>query len=143
MCFISSKATVSSEISYQPKEKEVAQLKAKQQEDRENNKILFTDWTAQEARYKAEIKRLELIIQQVSGKGVEAVALARSGSLIRKAGAGRAHIAEAATSEQVPAEEELCQDECKNASPYKGTDTQSRRICEFRDVLLVIVFSVS
>lgn len=50
------------------KEKEVAQLKAKQQEDRENSKMLFADWSAQEARYKAEIKRLELIIQQVSGK---------------------------------------------------------------------------
>ncbi|KAL9471658.1 hypothetical protein ACSS6W_009599 [Trichoderma asperelloides] len=75
------------------KEKEVAQLKAKQQEDRENGKILFAEWSAQEVRYKAEIKRLEMIIQQVSGKGVEAVALARSGSLIRKGGPGRAHTA--------------------------------------------------
>ncbi|KAH8127785.1 hypothetical protein FP744_10000352 [Trichoderma asperellum] len=113
------------------KEKEVAQLKAKQQEDRENGKILFAEWSAQEARYKAEIKRLEMIIQQVSGKGVEAVALARSGSLIRKGGPGRAHTAEAATSEQVSAEVEFCHDECKNASPCKVTDIQGRRTCEY------------
>lgn len=119
------------------KEKEVAHLKAKQQEDRESGKMLFADWSAQEARYKAEIKRLELIIQQVSGKGVEAVALARSGSLIRKGGSGRAHTAEAATPEQVPVEEEFCQDEGKNASPCKGTDTQGRRTCEFGDPTLI------
>lgn len=113
------------------KEKEVAQLRVKQQEDGENGKMLLADWAAQEARYRAEIKRLELIIQQVSGKGVEAVALARSGSLIRKGGSGRAHAAEAATPEQVPAEEEFCQDESKSASPCKGSDIQGRRTCEF------------
>lgn len=113
------------------KEKEVAQLKAKQQEDGENGKMLLADWSVQEAGYKAEIKRLELIIQQVSGKGVEAVALARSGSLIRKGASGRAQAAEAAAPEQVPAEEELCQNECKNASPYQGSDIQGRRTCEF------------
>jgi hypothetical protein len=115
------------------REKEAAQLKAKQQEDREKSKMLFVDWSAQEARYKAEIKRLELIIQQVSGKGVEAVALARSGSLIKKGEPSRAHAAEAASPEQGPAEEELCQNENKNASPCKDTDIQGRRTCKFED----------
>lgn len=115
------------------KQKEVMQLKAKQQEDRESGKMLLADWSAQEARYRAEIKRLELIIQHVSGKGVEAVALARSGSLIRKGGSGRVHTAEAATPEQVPTEEDICQDECKSAFPGKGTDIQGRRTCEFGD----------
>ncbi|KAM0456404.1 hypothetical protein ACHAO4_003428 [Trichoderma viride] len=118
------------------KEKEVAQLKAKQQEDRENSKMLFADWSAQEARYKAEIKRLELIIQQVSGKGVEAVALARSGSLVRKGASGRAHATEAATPDQVPAEDDSCQDECKSASPCEGSDIQGRRTCELGDPTL-------
>ncbi|KAI8713260.1 hypothetical protein NCS52_01269700 [Fusarium sp. LHS14.1] len=40
-------------------------------------------WMVQEARYKAEVKRLELVIHEVSGKGLQAVALARAGSLIR------------------------------------------------------------
>ncbi|RSL76911.1 hypothetical protein CEP51_009548 [Fusarium floridanum] len=40
-------------------------------------------WMVQEARYKAEVKRLELVIHEASGKGLQAVALARAGSLIR------------------------------------------------------------
>lgn len=40
-------------------------------------------WMVQEARYKAEVKRLELVIHEVSGKGLQAVVLARAGSLIR------------------------------------------------------------
>lgn len=77
-------------IKLSKKEKEVVQLEATRQEDKERSKALVSDWATQEARYKAEIKRLELIIQKVSGKGVEAVALARSGSLIRRGG----HMAE-------------------------------------------------
>ncbi|KAM6476395.1 hypothetical protein HDV62DRAFT_396146 [Trichoderma sp. SZMC 28011] len=73
-------------IKLSKKEKEVVQLEATRQEDKERSKALVSDWAAQEARYKAEIKRLELIIQKVSRKGVEAVALARSGSLIRRGG---------------------------------------------------------
>ncbi|KAK1237512.1 hypothetical protein MKX08_003137 [Trichoderma sp. CBMAI-0020] len=117
------------------KEKEIAQLKAKQQEDREDSMMLFADWLAQEARYRAEIKRLELIIQQVSGKGVDAVALARSGSLIRKGEAGRALTTEAATPDQVPAEEDSFQDECKSTSPCKSTDIQGGRTSMSSDAL--------
>ncbi|KAF4989541.1 hypothetical protein FGRMN_9047 [Fusarium graminum] len=40
-------------------------------------------WMVQDARYKAEIKRLEVLIHRMSDKGMEAVALARAGSLIR------------------------------------------------------------
>lgn len=41
------------------------------------------DWMVREARYKAEIKRLELIIHQTSDNGLEAVTLARTKSVIR------------------------------------------------------------
>jgi hypothetical protein len=116
------------------KEREVAQLEAQQQEDKENSKALVADWSAQEARYKAEIKRLKLIIQQVSGKGVEAVALARSGSLIRRGGAGRGYTAETTTSERVSVEE-MCHDESGNNSPCKGADGQGRRTCECEDLI--------
>ncbi|KAH7198650.1 uncharacterized protein B0J16DRAFT_379094 [Fusarium flagelliforme] len=40
-------------------------------------------WIRQDARYKAEVKRLEMFIHQTSNKGMEAVVLARAGSLIR------------------------------------------------------------
>ncbi|KAM0438898.1 hypothetical protein ACHAPT_001659 [Fusarium lateritium] len=40
-------------------------------------------WMVQEARYKAEVKRLELVIHEISGKSLKAVAMARAGSLIR------------------------------------------------------------
>ncbi|KAM0251307.1 hypothetical protein ACHAQJ_008247 [Trichoderma viride] len=108
------------------KEKEVVQLEAQRQEDKENSKTLVAEWSAQQTRYKSEIKRLELIIQQVSGKGVEAVALARSGSLVRRGGAGRGYVAEATTSERATVEE-FCHDESGSNSPYRGADSQSRR----------------
>ncbi|KAL7922077.1 hypothetical protein ACQKWADRAFT_104662 [Trichoderma austrokoningii] len=109
------------------KEREIAQLKAKREEDKENGKMLSADWSAQEARYKAEVKRLELIIQHVSGKGVEAVALARSGSLIRRGGLGREITTETVIPEQAPVEEESCQDEFNSTSPCKDMGIRGRR----------------
>lgn len=41
-------------------------------------------WANQESRYKAEVKRLELVIHRTSGNGLEAVVMARSGSLVRR-----------------------------------------------------------
>lgn len=41
------------------------------------------DWMVREARYKTEIKRLELIIHHTSDNGLEAVTLARTESVIR------------------------------------------------------------
>ncbi|KAL6862373.1 hypothetical protein J3F83DRAFT_762661 [Trichoderma novae-zelandiae] len=74
------------------KERDVARLEAARQEDKERSKAQVAEWAAQEARYRAEVKRLELIIQKVSGRGVEAVALARSGSLIRRGAVERGHL---------------------------------------------------
>ncbi|KAL7943014.1 hypothetical protein V8C42DRAFT_331075 [Trichoderma barbatum] len=111
------------------KEKEVVQLEETRQEDKERSKALVADWAAQEARYKAEIKRLELIIQRVSGKGVEAVALARSGSLIRRGGVDRGYIAEA--NEAVVDAGESRLDEHGLESPcLPDKDCQGRRTCK-------------
>lgn len=41
-------------------------------------------WVVRETRYKAEIKRLELVIHDSPAGGLEAVTLARSGSLIKR-----------------------------------------------------------
>ncbi|PTB63576.1 hypothetical protein BBK36DRAFT_1126264 [Trichoderma citrinoviride] len=71
-------------------ERDVARLEAARQDDKERSKAHVAEWAAQEARFRAEVKRLELIIQKVSGRGVEAVALARSGSLIRRGAAAAA-----------------------------------------------------
>ncbi|KAJ4129986.1 hypothetical protein NW768_006958 [Fusarium equiseti] len=49
----------------------------------ERHRHLEEHWIRQDARYKAEVKRLEMFIHQTSNKGMEAVVLARAGSLIR------------------------------------------------------------
>lgn len=49
----------------------------------ERHKQVEEHWIRQDARYKAEVKRLEMFIHQTSNKGMEAVVLARAGSLIR------------------------------------------------------------
>lgn len=41
-------------------------------------------WIQQEAGYKAEIKRLELIVANTSREGMAGVAVARSGSLVNR-----------------------------------------------------------
>lgn len=108
------------------KEKEVVQLEATRQEDKERSKALVSDWAAQEARYKAEIKRLELIIQKVSRKGVEAVALARSGSLIRRGG----HMAEANGFEMADSGESRFGEYDLEAPCLQGKIGQGRRTCK-------------
>ncbi|KAF7540238.1 hypothetical protein G7Z17_g12237 [Cylindrodendrum hubeiense] len=64
-------------------EKELAETRALQQEEYEDYRAKQEDWMILEARYKAEVKRLELVIHRTSDTGLEAVALARSGSLLR------------------------------------------------------------
>lgn len=109
------------------KQRDVARLEAAREEDKERSKAHVAEWAAQEARYRAEIKRLELIIQKVSGRGVEAVALARSGSLIRKGAAAAA----AERGHLVLDENESEHDELGLASPcLQAEDGQSRRTCK-------------
>ncbi|KAK7425443.1 hypothetical protein QQZ08_008122 [Neonectria magnoliae] len=64
-------------------EKEQVETERLRRSEHEDFKAKQEDWMIQEARYKAEIKRLEVVIHQTSGTGLEAVALARSGSLLR------------------------------------------------------------
>lgn len=63
-------------------------IQAREDLQRENHDVanLTADWAVQEARYKAEVKRLELIIHRQSGNSLEAVMMARSGSLLRGRG---------------------------------------------------------
>ncbi|CAH0044196.1 unnamed protein product [Clonostachys solani] len=63
---------------------ELSQAAERRQKENDDFDTLVTDWTIHEARYKAEIKRLEVIIHRTSGSGLEAVSMARSGSLIRR-----------------------------------------------------------
>lgn len=113
-------------IKLSKKEKEFVQLEAMRQEDKERSKALVSDWAAQEARYKAEIKRLELIIQKVSRKGVEAVALARSGSLIRRGG----HVAETNGFEMADPEESRFGEYDLETPSLHGKGGQGRRTCK-------------
>ncbi|KAF4985999.1 hypothetical protein FDECE_16174 [Fusarium decemcellulare] len=65
-------------------EAELAEAKGELLKETEQHKSTEEHYMVLEARYKAEIKRLELVIHEISGKGMEAVALARAGSLIRR-----------------------------------------------------------
>lgn len=64
-------------------EQELATAQAHQRQEKEDYASKQEIWAIQEARYKAEIKRLEVLIHQTSDKGLEAVALARSNTLLR------------------------------------------------------------
>ncbi|KAM5366534.1 hypothetical protein ACJZ2D_010502 [Fusarium nematophilum] len=64
-------------------EAEVAGAKYQLDKESERHAAVEERWMVQEARYKAEIKRLELIIHDISGESLEAVVLARAGSLVR------------------------------------------------------------
>ncbi|KAF9765910.1 hypothetical protein IL306_001732 [Fusarium sp. DS 682] len=69
-------------------EKELAEAKGALKEEMDRHNSVEEHWMVQDARYKAEVKRLEVFIHRMSDKGMEAVALARAGSLIRgRAGA--------------------------------------------------------
>ncbi|KAH7141159.1 hypothetical protein B0J13DRAFT_52252 [Dactylonectria estremocensis] len=64
-------------------QQELVSMEALRQGEIEAYRAKQEFWMVQEARYKAEIKRLELVIHQTSDNGLEAVMLARSGSLLR------------------------------------------------------------
>ncbi|CAG1969006.1 unnamed protein product [Fusarium graminearum] len=64
-------------------ESQLAEVKDQLEKERERYRSIEEHWMVQDARYKAEVKRLEMFIHEASGKGMEAVVLARAGSLIR------------------------------------------------------------
>jgi hypothetical protein len=64
-------------------ESQLAEAKDELDKETKRHKSIEEHWMVQDARYKAEVKRLEMFIHQTSDKGMEAVVLARAGSLIR------------------------------------------------------------
>ncbi|KAF5536861.1 hypothetical protein FNAPI_11601 [Fusarium napiforme] len=69
-------------------ERELAEAKMALKDEAGRHSSIEEHWMVQDARYKAEVKRLEMFIHRTSEQGMEAVALARAGSLLRgRAGA--------------------------------------------------------
>uniref|UniRef100_A0A0D2XJV5 Uncharacterized protein n=1 Tax=Fusarium oxysporum (strain Fo5176) TaxID=660025 RepID=A0A0D2XJV5_FUSOF len=69
-------------------EKELAEAKMALKDEASRHNSIEEHWMVQDARYKAEVKRLEMFIHRMSDQGMEAVALARAGRLLRgRAGA--------------------------------------------------------
>ena len=64
--------------------KKLVEYEIRRERELERLEDLTERWCIREARYKAEIKRLELLIHGGSTAGMEAVLLARSGSLLEK-----------------------------------------------------------
>jgi hypothetical protein len=63
-------------------EKELAGAKKALKDEVNRHNSIEEHWMVQDARYKAEVKRLEMFIHRMSDQGMEAVALARAGSLL-------------------------------------------------------------
>lgn len=65
-------------------EKDLVGAKETRGHEQDRFKAMSQEWLAREAQYKAEIKRLEVIISKTSRDGLEAVALARTTSLVNR-----------------------------------------------------------
>ena len=65
---------------------ELDDVKCGRLRDLEQFRGISDEWLVREAQYKAEIKRLEVIISRTSRDGLEAVALARTTSLVSRGG---------------------------------------------------------
>lgn len=61
---------------------EAADLRRLMGGEREEYRAVAGEWSAREEAYRAEVRRLELIIARTSRDGMETVVLARSGSLV-------------------------------------------------------------
>ncbi|KAK0619323.1 hypothetical protein B0T14DRAFT_566197 [Immersiella caudata] len=71
------------------KEEELEELKGLREKELEEFRGISEDWIKREKDYKAEIKRLELIMARESSEGVASVALARHGSLVNRSDSKR------------------------------------------------------
>ncbi|KAF4960570.1 hypothetical protein FGADI_832 [Fusarium gaditjirri] len=91
-------------------EKDLAEAKMALKDEASRHNSIEEHWMVQVARYKAEVKRLEMFIHRMSGQGMEAVALARAGSLLR----GRAG---AATGEQRAINSDVVNEDTPNGAP--------------------------
>ncbi|KAK4657965.1 hypothetical protein QC762_202590 [Podospora pseudocomata] len=70
-------------------QEELAELKNLREKEVEQFRGISEEWIQRENGYKAEIKRLELVLAKESKNGVASVALARHGSLINRSGTKR------------------------------------------------------
>ncbi|KAL9572651.1 hypothetical protein ACKAV7_003185 [Fusarium commune] len=91
-------------------EKELAEAKMALKDEASRHNSIEKHWMVQNARYKAEVKRLEMFLHRMSDQGMEAVALARAGSLIR----GRAG---AATGGQRAINSDVVDEDTSNGAP--------------------------
>ncbi|KAK7738436.1 hypothetical protein SLS62_011391 [Diatrype stigma] len=67
-------------------ESKITEAKAAHERTREHTRELADEWLGREKQYKAEIKRLELLLASTSQEGVAAVSLARAGSVVDRHG---------------------------------------------------------
>ncbi|KAI0472193.1 hypothetical protein GGR56DRAFT_111351 [Xylariaceae sp. FL0804] len=67
---------------------DAAQKEAREslEQNLEQFRLVADDWVVRERQYKAEIKRLEVLISRTSQDGLEAVALARTNSVVDRSG---------------------------------------------------------
>lgn len=67
-------------------ESKITEAEDAHQRTKEHTKELADEWLSREKQYKAEIKRLELLLASTSQEGVAAVSLARAGSVVDRHG---------------------------------------------------------
>ncbi|KAK3684943.1 hypothetical protein B0T22DRAFT_516741 [Podospora appendiculata] len=72
-------------------EQELSELKTLRAKELEQFREVSEDWMERESGYKAEIKRLEVVLAKESKDGVASVALARHGSLVDRSATKRFH----------------------------------------------------
>lgn len=70
-------------------EQELAELKFLREKELEQFRGISEEWIQREDGYKAEIRRLEVVLAKESKDGVASVALARHESLVDRSGAKR------------------------------------------------------
>ncbi|KAK4177492.1 hypothetical protein QBC36DRAFT_142861, partial [Triangularia setosa] len=70
-------------------QEELAELKNLREKEVEQFRGISEEWIQRENGYKAEIKRLELVLAKESKDGLASVTLARHGSLINRSGTKR------------------------------------------------------
>ncbi|KAK4113794.1 hypothetical protein N656DRAFT_599541 [Canariomyces notabilis] len=71
------------------KDEAFAELKNIREKELEQFRSVSEEWVRREEGYKAEVKRLELVLAKESKDGVASVAMARQGSLVDRAGSKR------------------------------------------------------
>ena len=79
--------------SYAHDQKKIKTLEAERAEESKRHRRSAVEWLNREAQYKAEIKRLEVLLSRASVQGLEAVTLARTNSVVNRNGPGARELA--------------------------------------------------